>query len=113
MRRESVMTYREMLELYSQGKLNEQQRTEIEKEIEKQQALTDYLFDHQIPLDMDGVRNGNPAFAAKVSDSEGNQIMNQINWSIRKSFIKSGFITVIVAIVLSLFITLVLRIGWQ
>lgn len=107
------MTYREMLELYSQGKLNEQQRAEIENEIEKQQALTDYLFDHRLPLDVEGVRNGSPAFASKASDSDGKRIMDQIDWSIRKSFIKSGVITVIIAIALSLFIILVLQTGWQ
>ena len=48
------MTYREKLELYSQGKLDEQQKKEIEKELEKQEALTDYLFEQQIPLGADG-----------------------------------------------------------
>lgn len=107
------MTYREMLELYSQGRLDEQQRTEIERELEKQQAFTDYLFEHQIQIGAEGVQGGNPAFASNASDGEGKQIMDQIDWSIRKSFIKAGVITVIIAIVLSLFITLVLPIGWQ
>ena len=68
------MTYREMLELYSQGRLDEQQRTEIERELEKQQAFTDYLFEHQIQIGAEGVQGGNPAFASNASDGEGKTV---------------------------------------
>ena len=39
------MTYRELLELYKQGKLDEETRKQVENAIEKQDAISDYLFD--------------------------------------------------------------------
>ena len=56
------MTYREKLELYSQGKLDEQEKIEIEKELEKQESLTDYLFEHQAPPGMEDIYDGTSPF---------------------------------------------------
>ena len=39
------MTYRELLELYKAGELELEQRKRIEKDIEKQEAISDYLSD--------------------------------------------------------------------
>ena len=39
------MTYRELLELYKQGKLEENKKHEVESDIERQEAISDYLFD--------------------------------------------------------------------
>ena len=112
------MTYREKLELYSQGKLDEQQKIEIEQDLEKQEALADYLFEHQAPPGMEDLFDEEPAFGAKAaggndsnakaSITENNLITKQINWSIRKAFIKTGVVAVIIAIAISLFITLAL-----
>ena len=112
------MTYREKLELYSQGKLDEQQKIEIEQDLEKQEALADYLFEHQAPPGMDDLFDEEPAFGAKAtggndsnakaSITENDLITKQINWSIRKAFIKTGVVAVIIAIAISLFITLAL-----
>ena len=57
------MTYKEKLELYSQGKLDEQQRTEIEKELEKQEAFTDYL--RKNPDVREVLKNGEPRTGKK------------------------------------------------
>ena len=103
------MTYREKLELYSQGKLDEQQRIEIEKELEKQEALADYLFEHQAPPGMEDLFDGTPAFGGSEEEpSEVNDdseaIARQINSSIRKAFIKTGTIAAIAAIALTLLV---------
>ena len=105
------MTYRELLELYSQGKLDEQQKIEIEKELEKQEAFADYLFEHQAPPGMDDLFDGTSPFAldeenAKADDSE--EIARQINSSIRRAFIKTGVIAVIVGLILTLFVVFAL-----
>ena len=109
------MTYREKLELYSQGKLDEKQTIEIEKELEKQEALQDYLFEHQALPGMDDFFDGTSAFdvsedgedAPEIKDDSEN-IAKQINSSIRKAFIKTGVIATIVALILTLFIVFAL-----
>ena len=39
------MTYREMIGLYKEGKLPEAARERLAAEIERQQAISDYLFE--------------------------------------------------------------------
>lgn len=109
------MTYREKLELYSQGKLDEQQRIEIEKELEKQEALADYLFEHQAPPGMEDLFDGTSAFGISDEDVEipeakddPDDIAKQINRSIRRAFIKTGAIATIIAFLLTLFIVFAL-----
>ena len=38
------MTYRELLKLYRQGKLEEDKKKEVEAEIEKQDAISEFLY---------------------------------------------------------------------
>lgn len=112
------MTYRELLELYSQGRLDEQQKIEVEKELEKQEALADYLFEHQAPPGMEDFFDGTPAFGANAEDADGEApetsredseaIAKQINRSIRKAFIKTGVIAVIIGLILTLFVVFAL-----
>ncbi|MBR0457455.1 MAG: anti sigma factor C-terminal domain-containing protein [Firmicutes bacterium] len=112
------MTYREKLELYSQGKLDEQQTKEIERELEKQEALADYLFEHQAPPGMDDLFDGTSPFgidkeqeASEVNEEtedESAAIAKQINSSIRRAFIKTGVIATIIAVILTLFIVFAL-----
>lgn len=109
------MTYRERLELYSQGKLSEQEIIEIEKELEKQEALSDYLFEHQAPPGMDDLFENESGFdsesmkgiSASVSD-DSKDVAKQINGAIRRAFIKTGVIAAAVAVILTLFIVFAL-----
>ncbi|MDF2514018.1 MAG: hypothetical protein K0S04_3884 [Herbinix sp.] len=39
------MTYRELLELYKRNELEEGKKTEVAAEIEKQEAISDYLYE--------------------------------------------------------------------
>ena len=109
------MTYREKLELYSQGKLDEKERIEIEKDLEKQEALADYLFEHEAPPGMEDFFDGESPFAkpeepadAKAAHDDSDEIAKQISKSIRKAFIKTGVIATIVALILTLFIVFAL-----
>lgn len=107
------MTYREKLELYSQGKLDEQQKIEIERDLEKQEALADFLFEHQAPPGMDDLFDGTSPFGAEedrespadsIAAGNTDEVTKQINRSIRKAFVKTGVIAAIAAIVLTLFV---------
>ena len=39
------MTYRELLKLYQEGKLDKAQTDEVEHAIEKQEAISEYLYE--------------------------------------------------------------------
>ena len=41
------MTYRELLELYKAGELELEQRKKVEKDIERQEAISDYLYERE------------------------------------------------------------------
>ena len=41
------MKYRELLQLYKEGKLTETERKEIEEALEKEQALLDFILDQE------------------------------------------------------------------
>ena len=41
------MTYRELLELYKTGELELEQRKKVEKDIERQEAISDYLYEQE------------------------------------------------------------------
>ena len=44
------MTYRELINLYKNGKLDEEQKAKVEQDIERQEAISEYLFDEgEIP----------------------------------------------------------------
>ena len=44
------MTYRELLRLYKQGKLEDSAKKQIEAEIEKQDAISEFLYEEgEIP----------------------------------------------------------------
>ena len=42
------MTYRELIDLYKNGKLNEEQKAKVEKDIERQEAISEYLFEEGV-----------------------------------------------------------------
>ena len=39
------MTYRELLQLYKQGKLDMEKKKQVEAEIEKQDAISEFLYE--------------------------------------------------------------------
>ncbi len=82
------MTYKELLRLYKSGELDVQQRAELEKEIEKQEAIGEYLFEAEgIPEFSDLDILSESSFAESGDDKK---FMKMINKSIRKAFIKLG-----------------------
>lgn len=83
------MTYRELLELYKEGKLDENSRREVESEIEKQDAISEYLFEEsKIPL-LDELDE-----AETASETEAHEkFISYVQKSIRRAFVKAGIIT--------------------
>lgn len=109
------MTYRELIDLYKCGKLDKEQREQVEKDIERQEAISEYLFDEgEIPgledLTDDGlVENSiedNATDSVFSDEAEQVQFAKMIKASIRKAFIKMGVVVgvvVLVAVLLVIF----------
>lgn len=78
------MTYRELLSLYKAGVLDEEQRRAVEADIEKQDAISEYLCDEaEIPLlpEPEASRAG-----------EETAFADTVRRSIRRAFVKMGVI---------------------
>ena len=120
------MTYRELLQLYKQGKLDMEKKKQVEAEIEKQDAISEFLYEEGDIPDFSDLENGEDCFnnlddknqkaewqdskidgniekrqgnlQSKREDDFNEQFMKEIQRSIRKAFIKMG--TVVGAVVL-------------
>ena len=99
--RKMAMTYHELIELYKTGKLDDTQKKQVESDIERHDAISEYLFDQeefssfQDVFSQDSAQNNN-AISENVSqrsDQESEHFTNMIQSAIRKSFIKAGIIT--------------------
>lgn len=98
------MTYKELLRLYKEGGLSSQQRAELEKDIEKQEAIGEYLFESEgIPEFKDFDVQAEGSF---VESSDDKKFIKMINKSIRRAFIKVGVaVGVIVLVVVLIAVT--------
>lgn len=96
------MKYRELLELYDKKKLPEELQKKVEQDIERQEAISEYLFEKDELCE---------ELHVEYNQGEGHdkteQFAGMIRKSIRKAFIKMGIITgsiVIVIVCLILFV---------
>lgn len=97
------MTYRELLELYKQGKLEEKKRKEVEEEIEKQEAISDYLFREEGIPGLDELENMSAYPESGEEDDMEARFVKMVNSSIRRAFLKMGAAVgaVVLAVVLA------------
>ena len=56
------MTYRELLQLYKQGKLDMEKKKQVEAEIEKQDAISEFLYEEGDIPDFSDLENGEACF---------------------------------------------------
>ena len=97
------MTYRDILELYKTGKLNEEQKKQVEAELEKQQAISEFLYEQE---DVFSESDEN-AFAEdearyQQKDSGQDTLTKVIRGAIRKAFLKMGAVVTVVVLVILL-----------
>lgn len=105
------MTYRELIELYKQGKLEEEKRREVEYDIEKQDAISEYLFDRDEIEMLDSIKKENNNLGQQIDEkstrvdrSESKEFVKMINRSIRRAFIKMGVVVTALILIAVLFI---------
>ena len=103
------MTYRELLELYKTGELELEQRKKVEKDIERQEAISDYLYEQE------DIPELNDIFEEKAAAEKNNKrnddiedidtkFIEMVNCSIRRAFRRMGLTILAAACVLILFV---------
>ena len=107
------MRYRELLELYRKKELGEQEREMVEQDIEKHEAISDYLFEREesdtlnLGADLDQREAAEPG--QKREDSAGgDEFTKRVNRAIRRAFLKMGAAVCTVTLVIVLLILFVL-----
>ena len=99
------MKYHELIELYKAGKLEEEKRNQVERDIERQEAISEYLFEEGEVPDLEMFDNGfGDELESKEVDEEQVQFTKMINASIRKAFVKMGVTVGVVVLALLLFV---------
>lgn len=111
------MTYHELIDLYKRGKLNEEQKETVEKDIERQEAISEYLFDEGEIFGLEDLRkeegeSGKTVlfedFSGEDMDDEEIRFTKIIRASIRRAFIKMGITVSAVVLGIILLIIFVL-----
>lgn len=93
------MKYSELIELYKKNELPEQQREQIEYDIERQEAIAEYLFE----------KDETAAFElADDTDFGEADFTEKTNKSINRKFVKAGVLSAAAAVVVILFIVFAL-----
>ena len=98
------MKYSELIELYKTGKLPEETRQQVEQDIERQQAISEYLFDTEEIPDLDEFTSNYIGESTDESDSEDVKFIRIVRKSIHKAFIKMGVIVGAVLLAIVLFV---------
>ena len=119
------MTYREILKLYKQGKLEESKKKQVEADIEKQDAISEYLYEEGPVPELEDLGDGAEADMDNMSEREekpqkthtenekkaqedfNSRFIKEINRSIRRAFIKMGMavgVTILVIVLCAVFV---------
>lgn len=107
------MKYRELLELYKKKELGEEQREMVERDIERHEAISEYLFEMeeadilQDPAEMPEGSEIKVKTAGKERDT-ADDFTKRVNRAIRRAFLKMGAAVCAVTLVVVLLILFVL-----
>ncbi len=93
------MTYKELLNLYKKGELSDQQKKAIKADIEKQEAISEFLFEND---DIPELRDS--CLEAEIPDDnrdfDEKHFQKMIKKSIRKAFLKLGITVGVIVLAL-------------
>lgn len=101
------MKYHELLELYKKKALNEEQMKKVEQDIERQEAIGEYLFDREEKMEFGFLDEENETGGTDYKNEKADQFAREINCSIRRAFIKMGTIVGTIVLVILLLVVFV------
>lgn len=101
------MTYRELIELYKNGKLEDKQREMVKNDIDRHEAISEYLFDEgEIPR-VEDLEREDELFDSGITDKrkeEERSFKKMMKASIRNAFIKMGVIVGVIVLAIVMFV---------
>lgn len=89
------MTYRELLRLYKEGQLDEETRKKIASDIERQDAISEYLYEEgEIPGldDLEPEKSDIFSETDKEQKIENDRFIKEIRKAVRRAFVKTGIV---------------------
>lgn len=106
------MKYRELLELYKKKQLNEEQAEQVKADIEKQEAIGDYLMEEEQRLEQELAGAAAELEEGNLRQSEQTEadaeLVKKIQAAMRKAFMKIGMIAAAAAIAVVIFALVIL-----
>lgn len=97
------MTYHELIDLYKNGTLDEEKKKKVEKDIERQDAISEYLYERD-DFDIFSTNENVQGTDARENDEEAAAFTHLVKTTIRKAFIKTGVIVGVVVFVILCFV---------
>lgn len=79
-----IMTFRELLKFYKNGELPNEQKEYVESEIEKHEAISEYLYDD---AELPALENSAPS---EKNEKQEDHFTKLIQGTIRRAFVKMG-----------------------
>lgn len=105
------MTYYELIELYKNGKLDGEQKETVKRDIERQEAISDYLFESEEIPSLEDLKDdtvdeykANTDIKTDKNNDEANNFTKMIRSYIRRAFIKMGVIVGTTILAITLFV---------
>lgn len=105
------MKYKELLDLYKSGRLSEEESKKLEAEIEKQEAISEYLYpdeeDEEYDKEISETEDRGFTREGGKASAKEDEFVKLVRKSIRKAFIKMGaVVTAAVLVIILLMITI-------
>ena len=105
------MKYHELLELYKKKELGEEQREMVERDLERHEAISEYLFEKEEADILQGsaeMAKGSERQSAGKGKNAEDDFTKRVNRAIRRAFLKMGAAVCAVTLVVVLLILFVL-----
>lgn len=102
------MKYRELINLYKSGEIDEENRKRVERDIERQEAISEYLFDSESIPGIDNISDDNFEKNVEINNGADKEFSRLIKRSIRKAFLKMGLCVGAITLAIVLFVVYLL-----
>ena len=105
------MKYHELLELYKKKELGEEQREMVERDLERHEAISEYLFEKEEADILQGsaeMAKGSERQSAGKGKNAEDDFTKRVNRAIRRAFLKMGAAVCAVTLIVVLLILFVL-----
>ena len=105
------MKYHELLELYKKKELGEEQREMVERDLERHEAISEYLFEKEEADILQGsaeMAEGSERQSAGKGKNAEDDFTKRVNRAIRRAFLKMGVAVCAVTLIVVLLILFVL-----